>query len=275
MKTKKKGRKQWRGSLASRYSSVYNNLYSNTDRHCIPVTTLQCAKWFIYSCVSTLSLDITANHPKLVTPCCFEHLGDTGEKSVVFFLFVSLYTLATYHWRYANRNMARCIAGERYQSFRGTCCLHLQGRSVNLMGKQKYSYSEQKKGDGAIARPTADEIFLTSFSSILWPTLLGTIGLTVIHFQALPNLPVTISPPNISHVACSSTPSKNFSETLCLPARTHSVTSQKSSDFHIDYCKNLISHVLIRRLRRIWKWWRSILRYYPTISLEGNYKKNS
>jgi hypothetical protein len=55
--------------------------------------------------------------------------------------------------------MVRCIAVERYQSFGGTCCLHLQGRRVNLMGKQKYRYSKQKKGNGAIGRPMADILF--------------------------------------------------------------------------------------------------------------------
>jgi hypothetical protein len=59
--------------------------------------------------------------------------------------------------------MARCIAAERYQSFGGTCCLHLQGRRVSLMGKQKYRYSKQKKGDAATGRPMAD-VLLSSLS---------------------------------------------------------------------------------------------------------------
>jgi hypothetical protein len=94
------------------------------------------------------------------------------------------------------------------------------------MRKQEYRYDKQRWG----YRWTNGRCFLTSFSSILQPALLGTTGLPFAHLQAFnfllsqylyPMLPTSLA----------LLPQANSVGTLCLPARIHSVTSQKAVIF--------------------------------------------
>jgi hypothetical protein len=61
-----------------------------------------------------------------------------------------------------------CRLVDLYQSFAGTCCLHLHDRRMSWVWKEQYRYREREDGTRALSKPSVNKMIIC-----LWRSMQG------------------------------------------------------------------------------------------------------